>query len=1197
MKQLYLLLAFIITCVQLRSQVQQRIILIGDAGEMDTAQKAVTHHAAAQVLPGKTTVLYLGDNIYPRGMGLPGSKEEPVTKQVLQSQYQPFRQQGATVYFLPGNHDWDKMGPKGLQKIKYQWQYLDEQGDSLLKMIPANGCADPVEIPLGNQLVIIAYDSEWWLYPFDKTNNDAECDCKSRQDMLLRLEALRYKNRNKMIVVASHHPFMSYGIHGGYFTWKDHLFPLTAANKNWYVPLPVIGSLYPFLRSTFTNPEDLKHPLYKALAKSVTDIFDSFPNVVYAAGHEHGLQLIKDKYLQIVSGAGAKHTPTQKGKYSLFADATQGYVIADLMPDNSLQINFYTYNDTTVQQAYSYTQAYTPIADNPATAALMNNDSVTVQAHAAYDKVGRFHRFLFGENYRKEWAAPTTLPVIRLDQINGGLTATQLGGGMQSKSLRLVDKQGREWVVRSIEKSAEKLLPGALRETFARDALEDVTSGQHPYSALMVPPLAHALKVPHSQPVIGVLAPAKGLGIYENRFAGMLVLLEEREPLGKSDNTLKAIKNLDKDNDNNIDGHNFLQARILDAFLADWDRHEDQWRWYDTAKGKDKHYVGIPRDRDQVLHVSQGVFPSLASCSFILPTFRDFNEKMDHTRWLFFKNRFMNNRPSFQFSRQQWLQAANDFTLAMTDSVLEASLQRLPASSYNLRHDALLQKLKARRSLVTTAVDRYYTFSHKIIDLKLSDKNELVQITDADSNRFRISIWKLNKNGETAEELMSTLYERSVTKEVRLYLGNGNDSVAIQQQADVKFRIIGGTGNKHYHVQTAGRRVQLYDLAGTAQYTGLTNRLKLHTATDSNHTAYTPTNLYNIWMPLFTAGVNVDDGFILGAGFKYTHQQGFRKSPYADMHQLMIAHSFSTKAYRLAYSGEWLHVLGKTDVTIKAIAKAPDNVFNYFGLGNETQLTKFKGYRNYYRTRYNSYQLDPSFRWRGRKGSMVSVGPSLYYYSFDKEENGSRFINQSGAIGSYDSSNYAASKLHMGISVAYVSDKRNNIILPQWGSYVNIRINTYKGISSAARSFTQLTPEIALYKPLNARATIILAERFGGTLGFGNPGFYQLAMLGGHNNLQGFNQYRFAGQHSFYNNLELRIKLADFAGYILPGQFGISGFWDAGRVWQKNDNSGKWHHGTGGGIYFAPASMLVANLVMGHSDEGWYPYFTFGFRF
>ena len=76
----------------------------------------------------------------------------------------------------------------------------------------------------------------------------------------------------------------------------------------------------------------------------------------------------------------------------------------------------------------------------------------------------------------------------------------------------------------------------------------------------------------------------------------------------------------------------------------------------------------------------------------------------------------------------------------------------------------------------------------------------------------------------------------------------------------------------------------------------------------------------------------------------------------------------------------------------------------------------------------------------------------------------------------------------------------------------------------------------------------------------------------------GYRQYRFAGQHSFYNNLELRIKLTDFASYILPGQFGITGFFDIGRVWEKNDNSGKWHKGVGGGFYFAPAQLVVLQM-------------------
>ena len=119
----------------------------------------------------------------------------------------------------------------------------------------------------------------------------------------------------------------------------------------------------------------------------------------------------------------------------------------------------------------------------------------------------------------------------------------------------------------------------------------------------------------------------------------------------------------------------------------------------------------------------------------------------------------------------------------------------------------------------------------------------------------------------------------------------------------------------------------------------------------------------------------------------------------------------------------------------------------------------------------------------------------------------------------------------------------------------------------------------------------------GGVIGCRQCGFYQSAFIGGQENLLGYRQYRFAGQHSFYNNLELRIKLADIASYIIPGQFGITGFWDIGRVWEKHDNSGKWHQGTGGGIYFAPASVIALSFVVGHSSEGLYPYFTMGLRF
>ena len=103
----------------------------------------------------------------------------------------------------------------------------------------------------------------------------------------------------------------------------------------------------------------------------------------------------------------------------------------------------------------------------------------------------------------------------------------------------LDDKNGKEWVLRSVEKYPEVLLPQGLRETFAKDILKDNMSAQHPFGALVVPTLAKAVDVPHTTPIIGWVSPDANLGDYEGIFANTLCLLEEREPIGDSDNTTK----------------------------------------------------------------------------------------------------------------------------------------------------------------------------------------------------------------------------------------------------------------------------------------------------------------------------------------------------------------------------------------------------------------------------------------------------------------------------------------------------------------------------------------------------------------------------------------------------------------------------------------------------------------------------------
>lgn len=1204
MKRLFPFLLLIILGNSMNAQqkdlIYSRVIFIGDAGEMDTQQSAVLKHAAANVIKGKTTVMYLGDNIYPKGMGLPGSKEEQQTKEILRSQYQPMREQGAPVYFIPGNHDWDKMGPDGLAKIKRQWEFLEEQNDSLLKLVPRDGCPDPVEIQVSPDVTIIAFDSEWWLFPYSKDNPDAECDCNNRDAVINRLEELLDKNRDKVILLASHHPFKTYGTHGGYYSWKDHLFPFSALNKNLLVPMPLIGSLYPLLRSAFPTPEDTGNPLYQYMVKRIEQVFNRFPNIVRVAGHEHGLQFIKDKNsLQVVSGAGAKHSYVVKGRYALYASALPGYVVADELEGQKMRFTYFVETDKGVAKAFEYIKPYMAVeAKVNSIAPPIEADSVIIKLHPAYDQVNGFHRMLFGENYRKEWAAETKLPVIKLSKIYGGLVPIKVGGGFQTSSLRLADKTGKEWVLRGVEKSPEKILPEALRETFAKDWVDDAMSAQHPYSALIVPPLADAAGVSHASPIIGVVSADENLGKYSKLFVNKVALLEEREPTGKSDNTPKMIRNMVKDNDYNVDAKGFLRARLLDLMIGDWDRHSDQWRWTKEEKENEDLYSPVPRDRDQVMYTNQGVLPYIASRSWMAPNLQGFGSKIKSIRYSLWKTMFIHRYPAAQISHEQWTAIVNDFVKRETDEVLESGLRRLPESAYKIRHDVLLKQLKDRRDNIPVAMETYYRFINKIVDIHTTAKNELVHIKGTPDEGLQVVINKVNKKGVVQDTLMNKTYTPDITKEIRLYVGGGTDKIVFDNStSSIKIRLIDSTGNKTVEVLNAKRKVLLYDRGKKLTLLGDRSRLKLHLSKDSANTAFQTVNLMNVTMPLATLDINPDDGFLLGLGFKRTHQEGFRKFPYNDVQELFVSHSFSTKAFRIKYSGDWIQAIGKADFLLKATINAPENSVNFFGRGNESVFDKTGDYKTYYRARFSTYELDPALRWKSLKGMSFSVGPSFQFYRYSNDDNTGRLISNPSLIGSYDSLTIAKDKLFAGVVASFINDKRNNKILPVWGSYVNIKIQGYKGLNSYSRSFVQIIPEVAFYKSFNTKGTLVLAERFGGGVTFGKTAFYQSLFLGGQGNLYGYRLNRFAGQHMVYNNIELRAKLGDFASYIVPGQIGLIGFYDIGRVWENNEQSNRWHNGVGGGLYVTAANYAVVKFIMGHSSEGWYPNLNFGMRF
>lgn len=841
--------------------------------------------------------------------------------------------------------------------------------------------------------------------------------------------------------------------------------------------------------------------------------------------------------------------------------------------------------------------AQEPLQKGSTIAASAKEDSTFTQANPHYNQPGKLHRTLFGENYRKEWAAQTKVPLIRISTFRGGLTPLKQGGGMQTISLRLVDKNGKEWVLRSVNKNTDALLPPELQQTFARDFLDDANSAQHPFSALIVPPLANAAKVAHTHPIIGIVAPDSALGEYNKLFANTLCLIEEREPFGDSDNTLKMLSKINHDNDDSYKAKTFLRARMLDMLIGDWDRHEDQWRWYDDGKGKDKDYLPIPRDRDQAFRKVEGFFPNIMSHGWALPTLQGFGSTIDRPKYTIFKSDFLNAHPKNQFTHKEWGQLTDAFVKDMTDSVLEEGLKRLPAAAYAIRHDSLLHVLQERRAVLPDAMEAYYRFINEIVDIKLSDKNEWVEVKDGPNKGLNITISKINKAGEHKDKLMEKEYLPTLTKEVRIYLADGDDSVYIDhKQAPIKLRVIGGQGKKVYHTGASIHPVKIYDLGQQSSFSGQSSRLRKHLSKDSANTAFVPINLYDVWMPLVIAGSNADDGLMLGGGFRYTRQKGFRKTPFTSQHQLLVAGSFATGAVKVKYKGQWKEVVGKADLLANVDIHAPSNAQNFFGLGNNSLYDKENQAVKYYRVRFNLYEVQPALRWTVDKNASFSIGPSFQLYYYDSDENEGRFINNTNQLHSYDSLTIAKDKLFTGFKASFLKDNRNNKTITTAGSYLQLDVQGLTGLNDYSKSFLQAKAEIAFYKSVWQNA-VTFANRLGGGTTWGKTTFYQALFLGGQNNLWGYRQYRFAGEHLFFNNFEARIKLAEVGSYIIPGQLGLLGFYDIGKVWVDGLDNSSIHQGTGAGIYYAPAEITLLQFVAGHSKEGWYPYITMGFRF
>lgn len=1190
--------------------ISQRVFLIGDAGELvgnthpviDWLQKNVNWDDE------KNTAVFLGDNIYPLGLPAEGETSYPTAKKIIDYQISLVKGKKARAFFIPGNHDWVNGKMSGWQQVMNEENYINSLEQKNIIADPRDGCPGPVAYDLNEKVVLVLMDSQWFLHIHDKPGPSSNCVAKTVDEFTTELREIVANHQNQLLIMAMHHPIYSHGVHGGDYRWKEHIFPLTAINPKLYIPLPVLGSVYPIARGVFGNLQDVNHPLYRTMANSVNDVLKEHPNPIAVAGHDHSLQMIiRDSLPYVVSGSGSNLSrvkqSNRQGKL-VFSDLNYGFAVIEVFKSGKADVKFYNIQSPDfahprfvqeLKKIDTLPQKISPdsIPDLPAYVTAVADSTI---------KINGARNFLIGKNYRREWTAQVRVPVLDLGKEMGGLTPEKQGGGKQTKSLRLEDKNGKEWALRSIEKFPEAAIPPELRTPFAKDVVADAISASYPFASLSIAPLASAAGVPPIRRKLVYIPDDPRLGRFRSTFKNTFAVLEERQPVGvkNADNTDELVLRLAKDNDDHVDQVAVLNARLLDNFIMDFDRHEDQWQWATKDTGKGKLFYPIPRDHDQAFFINEGIIPRWLRKPWLVPEIQGFKKRASNIKTF--------NKPARNFDRfflnaideSTWRTQVETFISKMTDDVIDSSLRRQPKEIQGFRAKEIAGTLKEKRKYFMRDMMEYYRFISKQVNIVGSNQRELFVIDKKSDGKIDVTVNKINKDNEITSLMYHRLFDPQVTEELRIYGLEDRDSFVVKgSTSPIKIRIVGGPGNDHFVTESEGGKTLIYDVSFEQnQFSENGNGVRKIIKADPQNNSYNRLFYkYNFVNPGLAAGYNIDDGLFLGYQLE-VHKQGFRKDPYASRHFIKAVKAVGTASYNFIYEGDLIKAVGNSDLLFRANVKAPINVTNFFGLGNETVFDKTKpGKIQYYRARYDMADFSALLRRQLQSWMRITYGAAFQYLELERDQNQGKFVTNAPANGLNPATLYD-SKVFAGAQAGLDINSKNSPAMPTRGFVLDAGLRSLFGLNGNSNTVTQAHWDMRLFASFKTKATLVYAFRLGAGRTFGDFEFPQAQYLGGTENLRGYRKDRFAGRTMVYNNSEIRWKVADFKTYLFPGSFGIFVFNDVGRIWQDEESSTDWHVGNGAGIWLSPLRKIVVTAAWTRSkEEKALPLVTLGFQF
>ncbi len=1104
---------------------------------------------------------------------------------LLESQLKLIEGFNGDVFISPGHSEWDFDGYRSIQNLE---KFI--QKNSKASYFPDDGC--PIKVKdISDNVILISLDSQWFLEDWNKhTYINDDCEIKSRAQFFLAFEGILKKAQGKIKIITSHHPVFS-------------------NTKKGFIA-----------RTGGTSTKDFQNKQNRTFRNKILTLVRQTEEVVFVSGHDHNQQYInKFGIPQIISGANGKTKKAKVIEDGDFASSENGFAKIDVYKNGKVAVSYYASNGDNVQDIFSTTifkggkKALS--FDLKPKSSFGSSQKSSIYSVDETTK-SKFYKGLWGEHYREFYSKEVEAPIAFLNTLKGGLTPVRRGGGHQTKSLRLVDKNGKQYVMRALKKSAVKFLQAtAFKDKYVEKELEnsavdkfvlDFYTTAHPYTSLVVGELADAVGVFHANPELYYIPKHKELGEFNEDYGDELYLIEERvesnhsdlESFGKPEKILSTndvLAEIHRTGKSDVDESLYLKARLFDMLIGDWDRHFDQWRWglFKKADGT-KIYKPIPRDRDQAFSVFDGSLFSFLR--FAIPQarmFQSFDEELPDPRWFSFEPYPLDLSFLNESTWEDWEREAMYLQDNLTDNQIEKAFENLPEEVKGKTVEEIKAKLKGRRSNIVKIAREYYNFVAKFEVITGTQKNDFFEITRMPNGETKIDIHRKDLG------IFSKTFNKKETKEIWIYGLDGKDEFKVVGKGNqlIKIKIIGGKNNDTYDFKNT-RNVKIYDYKSKKNtIVNKSSRKWLVDDYDINNYDYTKRK-HNINRFLPTLAFNPDDGLRVGITDNYK-VFGLQTNPFTQNHTFSASYFTSTSGYNLSYKGEFSNIFHNWNFGVEGLYTSPTFAINFFGFGNETPDEGDEDL-DFNRVRIRQWNAAISLNWKGRDGGYFQFKPLIE--SFEVQRTSDRFIAtlESGIDANdnvFDRQNY------VGAEVTYGFENKNDTAFPTYGLNLGLTVGYKTDIEDETidNNFAYIKPVISFEHKINKSGSLVYATKIGGQVLIGDDfEFYHASQLGGNGSLRGFRNERFTGKYSFYQSTDLRLKLGAFKSSFVPLKYGITGGLDYGRVWLDGDDIGDFgdlNTSVGASFWVSGLDTFTSNLGVYGSDDGIRVVVVFGFAF